>query len=553
MAESFLTDTVTEPAPAAPVVKDVAPVLEVTNITKRFPGVLALDDVSVAFYPGEVHAVVGENGAGKSTLMKVLAGAYRPDSGQILLEGQPVIFNHPSEAQAAGISIIYQEFNLLPERSVMENIFLGREPHRFGVIDYGRLEADTRAVLKRLEAEELIDPLAMLNTLSVAQQQVVEIAKALSFDAKVLIMDEPTAALATQEVAVLTALVRRLQARGIAIIFISHRLVEVFELAQRVTVLKDGQHVATQPTRELTMGRVVELMVGRVLDDYFPERARSEDVGDVALRLRGASNEALRDVNLELRAGEIVGVAGLQGSGRTALAQAIFGVVPFSQGTMEINGRAELLRTPAQAIRASFGYVTEDRKYEGLTLKQPINDNILLTLRSLKRKLSRAFRNGAADDKELALELARRVDVRAPTMEREVQFLSGGNQQKVVLAKWLATDAAVLIFDEPTRGIDVEAKASIHERIRELARAGAAVLMISSELPEVIGMSDRILVMWDGAITGELPAGSSEAEIMHLATGQTTNDELRTTNEERRTTNEAQNEKPPIGPRALNS
>jgi ribose transport system ATP-binding protein len=526
MAESFLTDTAIEQAPPPkPMVAEAAPVLEGVNITKQFPGVLALDDVSVAFYPGEVHAVVGENGAGKSTLMKVLAGAYRPDGGQLVLDGRPVTFTHPSEAQHAGISIIYQEFNLLPERTVMENIFLGREPSRFGVIDYGRLEEDTRGVLRRLEAEHLIDPTARLGDLSVAQQQIVEIAKAISFDAKVLIMDEPTAALATQEVAVLTELVRRLQARGIAIIFISHRLVEVFELAQRVTVLKDGQKVATEQTRDLTMGRVVELMVGRVLSDYFPERARPQDIGEVVLRLRGASNEALRDIDLELRAGEIVGVAGLQGSGRTALAQAIFGVVPFRAGEMEIAGQPELLRAPAQAIRRRFGYVTEDRKNEGLTLRQPINDNVMLTLRSLQRKLSRVFRNGTQGDKEMALELARRVDVRAPTMESEVRFLSGGNQQKVVIAKWLATGARVLIFDEPTRGIDVEAKASIHERIRDLARAGAAVLMISSELPEVIGMSDRIIVMWDGAIGGELPGGAGEAEIMRLATGQVTSDE----------------------------
>ena len=521
MAESFLTE---QPAPAppvaAPVARDVAPVLAVEGITKHFPGVLALDDVSVEFFPGEVHAVVGENGAGKSTLMKVLAGAYRPDSGTILLDGQPVVFNHPSEAQAAGISIIYQEFNLLPERTVMENIFLGREPHRFGVIDYGQLEEDTRAVLKRLEAETLISPTALLGSLSVAQQQVVEIAKALSYDAKVLIMDEPTAALAAQEVAVLTDLVRRLQARGIAVIFISHRLVEVFELAQRVTVLKDGVKVSTAATKELTMGKIVEMMVGRVLSDYFPDRARPEDIGPIALRLQGAGNAALQDIDLELRAGEIVGVAGLQGSGRTALAQAIFGVAPFQSGVVEIAGRPALFRKPAQAIRQGFGYVTEDRKYEGLTLKQPINDNIMLTLRSLQAKLSRAFRNGTRGDRGLAMELAQRVDVRAPGMDREVQYLSGGNQQKVVLAKWLATDAKLLIFDEPTRGIDVEAKASIHERIRELARAGAAVLMISSELPEVIGMSDRIVVMWDGTITGELPAGASEADIMHLATGQ---------------------------------
>ena len=530
MAESILTDTKHKPAPP-----DARPVLEAAHIARQFPGVLALDDVSVAFYPGEVHAVVGENGAGKSTLMKVLAGAIKPDGGELMLDGRPVTFNHPSEAQQAGISIIYQEFNLLPERTVAENIFLGREPHRFGVIDYKQLEADTRAVLERLEAQDLISPTAQLGTLSVAQQQVVEIAKALSFDAKVLIMDEPTAALASQEVAVLTDLVRRLQASGIAVIYISHRLVEIFDLAQRVTVLKDGQKVATEPIGDLTMSRIVELMVGRVLSDYFPERARPEDIGDVVLRLRRASNDALHDIDLELRAGEIVGVAGLQGSGRTALAQAIFGVEPFQTGAMEFAGRAELFHTPAQAIRSRLGYVTEDRKYEGLALKQPINDNILLTLRTLQRKMSRIFQNGTRGDKDMALELARRVDVRSPTMEREVRTLSGGNQQKVVLAKWLATDAKLLIFDEPTRGIDVEAKASIHERIRELARAGTAVLMISSELPEVIGMSDRILVMWDGAIIGELPAGASEAEIMHLATGQKedTKYEIRDTNEER--------------------
>ncbi len=530
MAESFPTHTPTKPA---------VPVLEARNVVKQFPGVRALDDVSVAFYPGEVHAVVGENGAGKSTLMKVLAGANKPDGGELMLDGRPVTFNHPSEAQHAGISIIYQEFNLLPERTVAENIFLGREPHRFGVIDYQQLEKDTHAVLERLEAGNLISPTAQLGTLSVAQQQMVEIAKALSFDAKVLIMDEPTAALASQEVAVLTDLVRRLQAAGIAVIYISHRLVEVFDLAQRVTVLKDGQKVTTEMIGDLTMSRIVELMVGRVLSDYFPERARPEDMGEVALRLHGASNAALRDIDLELRAGEIVGVAGLQGSGRTALAQAIFGVEPFTGGIVEIMGRPELCRTPAQAIRNRFGYVTEDRKYEGLTLKQPINDNIMLTLRSLQRKMARAFSNGTGNDRELALELARRVDVRSPTMDREVRYLSGGNQQKVVLAKWLATDAKVLIFDEPTRGIDVEAKASIHERIRELARAGAAVLMISSELPEVIGMSDRILVMWDGAIIGELPAGSSEAEIMHLATGQATSDERRVASEERAHTTDA--------------
>lgn len=496
-----------------------APVLEVRNIVKSFPGVLALNGVSVAFYPGEVHSVVGENGAGKSTLMKVVAGAYQPDSGQIYFNGEPVTFNHPQEAQQAGISIIYQEFNLLPERTVAENIFLGREPTRYGVIDQKQMEADTRQVLKQLEAEDLINPKALLGTLSVAEQQAVEIAKAISYDARVLIMDEPTAALASNEVGVLTDLIYRLKARGIAIVFISHRLGEVFDLSERITVLKDGELVGTNYARDLTMGKVVEMMVGRELSDYFPERARPEDIGDVALAVRGGSNDALHDINLEIRAGQIVGIAGLQGSGRTALARAIFGVEPFQTGTIEINGTAEVFRKPSQAIRRKFGYVTEDRKSEGLVLMQPINDNVLLTVRTLQRYLARVFALGVRGDKDLAVDVSDHMDVRTPSMDQEVQYLSGGNQQKVVLSKWLATDAKVLIFDEPTRGIDVEAKASIHERIRELARAGAAVLMISSELPEVIGMSDRIVVMWDGTIVGELPAASTESEIMHMATG----------------------------------
>ncbi len=500
------------------------PILEVKNITKKFPGVLALDDVSVKFYPGEVHAVVGENGAGKSTLMKVMAGAYLPENGQIFFAGKRVQFDHPQEAQNAGISIIYQEFNLLPERTVAENIFVGREPNRFGVIDRRQMENDTIEVLKQLEAEDIIKPDVLLGTLSVAEQQVVEIAKAISYDARVLIMDEPTASLASHEVGILTDLILRLKARGIAIIFISHRLVEVLDLSQRITVLKDGVKIKTDLTTNVSMGNVVEMMVGRELSEYFPDRARPEDIGEVMLAIRNASNHAVQDINLEIRAGEIVGVAGLQGSGRTALAHAIFGVDPFTTGTIEIHGRAELFRKPAQAIRNGFGYVTEDRKNEGLVLMQPISDNVLLTIRTLQRRFARVFPLGIRQDKNLANEVSEHMDVRTPSMDQEVQYLSGGNQQKVVLSKWLATGAKVFLFDEPTRGIDVEAKVSIHERLRELAREGTAVLMISSELPEVIGMSDRTIVMWDGTIVGELPAAATEAEIMHLATGSADDD-----------------------------
>lgn len=496
-----------------------APLLEVRNITKRFPGVQALDQVSVAFYPGEVHAVVGENGAGKSTLMKVMVGAYIPDSGEILLNGEPVAFAHPQEAQRQGISIIYQEFNLLPERTVASNIFLGREPSRFGLIDYNALNRQAVEVLKQIGAEEMVAPTALLNSLSVAEQQIVEIAKAISFDSKVLIMDEPTASLTITEVKLLNDLVARLKQRGMAIIFISHRLIEVFNIANKITVLKDGRLVDTASVKSVDPSDVIRMMVGRELDHYFPPLAKPEDIGQLVLRVRNASNDFLRDINLELRGGEIVGIAGLQGSGRTELAQALFGVNPFKTGEIELNGSVAAIRSPDRAIHLGMGFVTEDRKAEGILPKQPLRDNILLTVRSLQSMLTRVLKYGINGSPNLVPSLIKQVEARVSGYDQEVQFLSGGNQQKVVLAKWLATKAKVLIFDEPTRGIDVESKASIHEMIRNLTKKGVAVLMISSELPEIIGMSDRILVMWDGTITGELPSNASEAEIMHLATG----------------------------------
>jgi ribose transport system ATP-binding protein len=495
------------------------PILEVRNITKRFPGVLALNQVSVQFNPGEVHAVVGENGAGKSTLMKVMAGAYLPDSGDILLQGKKVSFAHPREAQLMGVSIIYQELNLLPERTVAQNIFLGREPSRLGVIDNHALEQKTRAVLQELDYSGEISPQAMLGTLPVADQQIVEIAKSIAFDSKVLIMDEPTAALSGNEVEILTRLIERLKARGMAIIFISHRLIEVFEIADQITVLKDGNLVGTTPADAVTPEDVIRMMVGRDLDHYFPPLATAEEIGEVVLKVEQASNDLVRDINLELQAGEIVGVAGLQGSGRTFLAQSLFGVQPFKTGSLAVNGKVALVKSPNHAIELGMGYVTEDRKAEGILPNQSVRDNILLAIRALHSLLTRTQRNGVAKSPNLVPTLADEVDVRAASYDQELQYLSGGNQQKVILAKWLATTTKVMIFDEPTRGIDVEAKASIHDMIRDLARQGAAVLMISSELPEIIGMSDRIIVMWDNTIVGELPANASEAEIMLLATG----------------------------------
>jgi ABC-type sugar transport system ATPase subunit len=495
------------------------PMMEVRNITKRFPGVLALDHVSAQFFPGEVHAVVGENGAGKSTLMKIMVGAYLADSGEIWLNGKKETFAHPQQAQQKGISIIYQELNLLPERTVAQNIFLAREPTRFGVIDSRKMNQKAVEVLKELGAENMVSPTALLSSLSVAEQQIVEIAKAISFDAKVLIMDEPTAALTITEVRMLVDLINRLKARGLAIIFISHRLVEVFEIAEKITVLKDGKLVGTLPISQVTPSDVVRMMVGRELDHYFPPLADPADIGDVVLRVKDASNKKLKNISMELRPGEIVGIAGLQGSGRTELVQSLFGVTPFKTGSVEINGKAVTIRSPMQAIKNNIGFVTEDRKSEGIVPNQPLRDNILLTVRSLQNVLTRAYKDGTNKHPDLVPKLAKRVDVRGAGPDQEVQYLSGGNQQKVVLAKWLASTVRIMIFDEPTRGIDVEAKASIHEMIRNLAREGAAIVMISSELPEIIGMSDRILVMWDGAIAGELPANSSEADIMLLATG----------------------------------
>ena len=493
------------------------PLLQMRGITKSFFGVPVLDAVNLDVMAGEVHAVVGENGAGKSTLMKILVGAYQPDEGSILLDGEEVRFSHPRQAQERGVSIIYQEFNLLPERTVAQNIFLGREPARGPLVDNRAMEEATAKLLAELGVEGTILPDTPVRELPVAQQQTVEIAKALSFEARILVMDEPTAALSPHEVDALFERVRLLQERGLAVLYISHRMKEIFELSRRITVLKDGRKVDTVASDSVRPGELVRMMVGRELDHYFPPRATAGEIGPVRLQVRGGAIGKLHDINLEVRAGEIVGLAGLAGAGRTEVARAIFGVEPFTSGVVELNGKPIRIRSPRQAIRAGIGFLTEDRKLEGLVLPQSVRDNALLALRSLGRARVEERPGRAAPS---VLDLARRVELRAASLEQEVRYLSGGNQQKVVLAKWLATRAQILIFDEPTRGIDVGAKAGIHELMRELARAGAAILMISSELPEVIGMSDRILVMRDGTIAGELPPGASEAQIMLLATGE---------------------------------
>ncbi|GIJ76954.1 ribose transport system ATP-binding protein [Micromonospora phaseoli] len=490
-----------------------APLLALRGIGKSFLGVRVLDGVDLDVAPGEIHAVVGENGAGKSTLMKIVSGGYHPDEGTVELGGEPRAFRSPRDAQRAGIGIIHQEFNLLPERTVAENVYLGHEPVRRGLVDRREMLSRTRQLLVSIGETELPAD-ARVGRLGVAQQQVVEIAKALALDAQLLIMDEPTASLADHEVELLYGLVRRLQDRGIGLLYVSHRLTEVFDLSSRITVLKDGRRVTTVPTAGTTADELVRHMVGRELSSYYPDRARADDLGPVRLTVRAGGNGKLHGVDLELRAGEVLGVGGLQGAGRSALARALFGVSPFTTGEVRLDATPIRLRSPRAAMRAGIAYVTEDRKGEGIVGRQSVLDNALLASRAVF-----AARSGRAARTVRIRELLAAVEVRAAGDDQEIRFLSGGNQQKVVLARWLALNPLILLFDEPTRGIDVGAKSAIHDLVRRLARDGAAVLMISSDLPELLGMSDRIVVMRDGRIAGELPGGATEEQVVALAVG----------------------------------
>jgi rhamnose transport system ATP-binding protein len=495
-----------------------APLLVLERATKSFGAVKALEDGSITLLSGEAHALLGENGAGKSTLVKILAGVHLPDSGRLLLDGAEVTFTGPAAAQTAGISIIYQEPTLFPDLTVAENIFIGRQPLRAGRrIDRGRMNDEAADTFRRLGVA--IDPRRPARGLSVADQQMVEIAKALSFSARIFVMDEPTAALSSAEVERLFDVVRTLRKQGAAVLFISHRLEEVFAICQRVTIMRDGRFVRTDPVEDLTVDAIIRSMVGRDLSALFPKTPTPP--GDAVLQVERLTREGVfTDVSFDVHAGEIVALAGLVGAGRSEVARAIFGIDRRDAGTVRINGRELPAASPIAAMDAGVGFVPEDRRQQGLVMDLGIDHNIALA--SLRR-LGRLGLIRRSAERGLATEWAGRLQLKYGHLANPAWTLSGGNQQKVVLAKWLARRPALLIIDEPTRGIDVGTKAEVHRILDELVSQGVAVLMISSELPEVLGMADRVLVIREGRLVAELArADADEASIMRAATGQLT-------------------------------
>lgn len=489
--------------------------LRIEGIRKTFPGVVALDSVDFDLRRGEVHVLLGENGAGKSTLIKMLSGAYQPDSGRVLVDGEEVRVHGAQDSERLGIATIYQEFNLVPDLTVAENIFLGRQPRRYGLIDRKRMEAEAAELLERVGVS--VSPRARVRELGIARLQMVEIAKALSLNARVLIMDEPTAVLTSEEVEKLFSIVRRLREDGVGIVFITHHLEEIAALGDRVTVIRDGKSVGQVPA-STTEDELVRLMVGRSIEQQYPRvRAAVDDgSGTTLLTVEGLTRDGVfHDVSFEVRAGEVVGIAGLVGAGRTEVVRAVFGADPYDKGTVKVAGSALRRHDVNAAMAAGIGLIPEDRKGQGLLLDASVEENLgLVTMRA-------ATHGGLVDlkgQRAAAARIAEQLGVRMAGLGQHVRTLSGGNKQKVVIGKWLLADTKVLILDEPTRGIDVGAKVEIYQLVNELTAAGAAVLMISSDLPEVLGMSDRVLVMAQGRIAGELSADeATQDSVMALA------------------------------------
>lgn len=492
------------------------PFIHMKGIKKAFHHHLVLDGVDFEVCAGEVHALMGENGAGKSTLMKILTGMYEKDAGTITVDGKEVHYRHPKEAERDGIVFIHQELNIIPTLTVAENMFLGREQTigKTGWIRQKAMAEEAKRYLQKLGMD--IDPNEMAGHLSVGKQQIIEIARALSTNAKCLIMDEPTAALTDREIQTLFTVIRTLKQQGVAIVYISHRMEEIFTICDRISVLRDGQFIGTKQIRETTFDEIVHMMVGRQIGERFPKR--SVQIGEERLRVEGLTqNGVFHNVSFAVHAGEILGVAGLMGAGRTEMMEAIFGVRKIDAGTIYLNQQPVKITSPSQAVEYGMAFITEDRKGKGLILQMSVREN--LTLPKSNQLATAGFIDGKKED-ELVHSLVERLQIKAASAEMEVKALSGGNQQKVVFGKWLAMNPTILILDEPTRGVDVGAKKEIYEIMNELAAQGVAIIMVSSELPEILGMSDRIMVVHEGKVTAILNNDNVDQEmIMRAATG----------------------------------
>lgn len=489
--------------------------IEMKGINKSFGTNQVLKNAGFKLKDGEVHALMGENGAGKSTLMKILTGVYTRDEGTVLVDGEEVKYRNPQEAEKAGIVFIYQELNVLFDLTVEENLFMGKEiTKKFGICDKKAMRAKAQEMMDKMGVK--IPVTATMNELSVGQQQMVEICKALMVDAKVLIMDEPTAALTQSETQVLFEVIKSLKKKGVSIVYISHRMEEIFEICDRITVLRDGAYIDTREIKDINMDDIVQMMIGRTIGERFPKREAK--IGKEVLKVEGlTSGKLFKDVSFNVKAGEVVGFSGLMGAGRTEIMQALFGNLPVESGKVYIEGKEVVIKNPRQAIKAGIGFITEDRKTEGLLLEKSIAENIEIA--NLK-KVSKKSVISKEKQSELVKKGIEEFRIKCTGPEHECNNLSGGNQQKVVLAKWVATDPKILILDEPTRGVDIGAKKEIYNVINDMAKQGVAVILVSSELPEVLGMSDRIVVVHEGKVTGVIDTSEADqAKVMTLATG----------------------------------